>query len=461
MRGGRTVLAGLVVGGLLAVTSAWGQTDYATPYAFTNIAGSFGNQGFADGTNSAAQFWFPEGAAVDTNDNVYVVDNYYNTIRLIAPMGTNWVVSTIAGNTNGGSIDGTNLGAEFNEPSALALDRAGNLYVADSENNLLRELTPVGTNWVSSTLAGSVGSTDGADGTNAYAHFSYPCGIAVDQSSNLYVADTYNDTIRLVVPMGTNWVVTTIAGMAGQYGSNDGTNQVARFDQPSGIAVDQGGNVYVADSGNFTIRKITPVGTNWVVSTIAGTAGNSGSADGTDGDASFFCPILFYGPMGLTVDAQTNLYVADGGNGVIRKVSPMGTNWVTTTLAGSVGVAAGATNGIGPTAVFASPSGLAVDVSGNLFMSDPGGNTIWEGNLAAVTPPNTNSLISLSISLTGANLNTVLVSWPASSGSNLQTNADLTTPNWGAYGGTVSLVNGTNSVTVLPGWPTLYFRLAN
>jgi hypothetical protein len=454
---------GLLAAALLAVTTAWGQSDYATPYAFTNIAGSFGNQGFADGTNGAAEFWFPEGVAVDTNDNVYVVDDYYNTVRLLAPMGTNWVVSTIAGNTNAsGSVNGTNQDVEFNEPTAIALDGAGNLYVADAGNNLLRELTPMGGNWVSSTLAGSVGSTDGRDGTNAAAHFSYPCGLAVDQFDNLYVADTYNDTIRLVVPMGTNWVVTTIAGTAGDANSNDGTNQAALFAQPSGIAVDQGGNVYVADSGNFTIRKLTPVGTNWVVSTIAGTAGNSGSADGTNGDASFYCPILFYGPMGLAVDAQTNLYVADGGNGVIRKVSPVGTNWVTTTLAGSVGAPAGATNGIGTNAAFASPSGVAVDASGNLFMSDPGGNTMWEGNLAPVTtPPNTNSVASLSISLTGVNLNSALISWPATGGTSLQTNADLTTPNWGAYGGAVNTANGTNSVTVLPGWPTLYFRLAN
>jgi sugar lactone lactonase YvrE len=457
---GRKALAGLL-GALFSATAAWGQLGqlvYATPYTFVTIAGSFGSQGFVDGTNADAEFYFPLGAAVDTNDNVYVVDNYYNTVRWLAPAGTNWVVSTIAGNTNSsGSANGTNLDAEFNEPTALALDGAGNLYVLDGGNNLLRELTPQGTNWVSSTLAGTVGSADGRDGTNAAAHFSYPCGVAVDQTGKLYVADTYNDTIRLVTPQGTNWVVTTIAGQAGNAGGNDGTNQAALFYQPAGIAVDQGGNVYVADSGNYTIRKITPAGTNWVVKTIAGTAGNFGGVDGTNGDASFFCPILFYGPMGLAVDAQTNLYVADGGNGLIRKVSPVGTNWVTTTLAGSVGAPAGSSDGTGTNAVFGTPSGIAVDVAGNVFVSDPGANTVREGS----PPSASNPVTSLAISLTGANPVNAVIAWPATGTWLLQTNADLATPNWGVYGGTVNTANGTNSVTVPPWAPTLFFRLAH
>ena len=454
---GRKVMAGLL-GAVLTATAAWGQLNYATPYAFVTLAGSFGGAGFADGTNAAAEFYFPLGAAVDTNHNVYVVDNYYNTVRVLAPAGTNWVVGTLAGNTNAsGSINGTNLDAEFNEPTAVALDGAGNLYVADGGNNLLRELTPQGTNWVSSTLAGTVGSTDGRDGTNTAAHFSYPCGVAVDQAGRVYVADTYNNTIRLVTPQGTNWVVTTIAGQAGVAGANDGTNQAALFAQPAGIAVDQGGNVYVADSGNYTLRELTPAGTNWVVKTIAGTAGDFGGVDGTNGAAAFFCPILFYGPMGLAVDAQTNLYVADGGNGLIRKVSPVGTNWVTTTLAGLVGAPAGSGDGTGANAIFGSPSGIAVDAAGNVFVSDPGANTVREGSL----PSASNPVTSLAISWTGANPDNVVIAWPATGTWLLQTNADLATPNWGVYGGAVNTANGTNSVTLPPSAPTLFFRLAH
>lgn len=448
---------GLLAAGLLAATPTWGQSVYATPYNFVTIAGSFGNTGFTDGTNGAATFYLPLGVAVDTNDNVYVVDGYYNTVRQLAPVGTNWVVSTLAGNTNAsGSVDGTNQDAEFNAPAGIALDGAGNLYVADTYNHTLRELMPVGTNWVSTTIAGSVGNPGGHDGTNGAARFNYPYGIAADQAGNLYVSDTANDTIRQVVPAGTNWVVTTIAGMVGNANSNDGTGTNALFDQPTGIAVDPAGNVYVADSGNYTIRKLTPVGTNWVVTTIAGTAGAFGNADGTNGDASFFCPISAFGPMGLAVDAQTNLYVADGGNGLIRKVSPVGTNWVTTTLAGLESVG-GNTNGVGTNAVFETPSGIAVDVAGNLFVSDPGANTIREGSLPGISNP----VLSVSLSVLGVDTNGVLLSWPASGGPNLQTNADLTTTNWGNYGGAVTNANGTNSVTVPPTAPTLFFRLSN
>ena len=139
------------------------------------------------------------------------------------------------------------------------------------------------------TIAGSPRSYGSADGTNGAAQFYlyYTSGIAVDTNGNLYVADQRNDTIRKIRPVGTNWVVTTIAGSAGISGSADSTNNAARFDYPAGVAVDTYGNLYVSDYLNDTIRKMTPVGTNWVVTTIAGSAGGSGSADGTGATALF------------------------------------------------------------------------------------------------------------------------------------------------------------------------------
>src|ERR1035437_9029748 len=261
------LLTGLVTGGFL--TTAWGQASYSTPYTFVTIAGTAGNSGGNNGTNSIAQFHWPEGITVDTNGNLYVVDNYENTIRKVAPVGTNWVVTTIAGTAgNNGSADGTNSAAQFYEPASIAMDSLGQLYVADGGNNTIRKVTPVGTNWVVSTIAGTAGSGGSADGTNGSARFNYPSGITVDTNGNLYVADSGNNTIRKLTPVGTNWVVTTIAGQVGNRGSSDGTNFAAQFYGPSSITMDGPGNLYVADSGYNTIRKLTSAGTNWGVSTI-------------------------------------------------------------------------------------------------------------------------------------------------------------------------------------------------
>src|SRR5207245_4199618 len=152
------------------------------------------------------------------------------------------------------------------------------------------------------TLAGLAGSTGTADGTGSAARFNDPSGVATDSSGNVYVADYYNSTIRKITPAG---VVTTLAGLAGNPGSGDGTGSVAQFFYPVGVATDSSGNVYVADSLNHTIRKITPAG---VVTTLAGLAGSFGSADGTGSAARF------YYPQGVATDSSGNVYVADSSN---------------------------------------------------------------------------------------------------------------------------------------------------
>lgn len=151
-------------------------------------------------------------------------------------------------------------------------------------------LTPVGTNWVVTTIAGTVGVAGSADATNSTALFNSPHGVAMDGAGNVYVADLINNTIRKVAPVGTNWVVTTIAGQPGVTGSADGTNSAAQFNWPVGVAVDSAGNLYVADYYNSTIRKVAPVDTNWVVTTIAGQARVAGSAHGTNNAARFYNP---------------------------------------------------------------------------------------------------------------------------------------------------------------------------
>jgi uncharacterized delta-60 repeat protein len=363
----KLLAAVLFVGvGALLVPDVTAESVY-TPYAFTTLAGNSA-YGSRDGTNSDTRFWFPGGVALDAVGSVYVADSLNNTIRKLMAVGTNWVTSTIAGlPLNPGSADGTNGDARFNNPLFLTADAAGSLYVADTGNCTIRKLTQVGTNWITSTIAGQAGSQGNADGTNSDARFHNPSGVAVDSGGNLYVSDGVNRTIRKLTPVGTNWVTSTIAGLAGVLGSVDGTNSDARFESVGGLAVDSGGNIYVADF--LTIRKIAPVGTNWVTSTIAGLAGRWGSADGTNSDARF----LF--PFGVAVDRNGNAYVTDTGNFTIRKLTPVGTNWVTSTIAG-VAKKWGSADGTNSAARFSTPEGVAVDGSGNLYLTDGGNNTI-------------------------------------------------------------------------------------
>jgi sugar lactone lactonase YvrE len=325
----------------------------------TTLAGS--SPGIADGTGSAARFYYPWGVAVDGSGNLYVADTYNHTIRKITPAG---VVTTLAGTArSSGSADGTGSAAQFNQPAGVAVDGSGNVYVADTDNNTIRKITPAG---VVTTLAGTATFYGGsADGTGSAARFYWPFGVAVDGSGNVYVADGANDTIRKITSAG---VVTTLAGTAGSPGSTDGTGSAARFYNPYGVAVDGSGNVYVADVLNHTIRKITPAG---VATTLAGTAGSSGSADGTGSAARF------YYPYGVAVDGSGNVYVADTYNHTIRKITPAG---VVTTLAGTPGRGS-SVDGTGSAALFYQPAGVAVDGSGNVYVADT-----WNNRIRKITP---------------------------------------------------------------------------
>jgi len=351
-----------------------GQANYSTPYTFTTLAGRNG-EGSADGTNSAARFSNPYGVAVDTNGNVYAADFLNCTIRKITPIGTDRVVTTLAGLAGvSGTNDGTGIAARFYHPSGVAADNAGNLYVSDLHNDTIRKMTPVGTNWVVTTLAGLGGVPGSANGTGSAARFYHPSAVAVDGVGNVYVTDGLNETIRKVTPAG---AVTTLAGMVGVSGSADGTNSAARFDLAYGLAVDSAGNLYVADQNNNTVRKVTPLGANWVVTTLAGQAGVSGSADGTGTKARF------YYPDGIAVDSAGNVYVADQNNNTVRQLRWDGTNWVVTTLAGRAG-SSGFVDGTGSAARFFVPTGMAVDSTGNVYVGDTYNNAVREVTPAGV-----------------------------------------------------------------------------
>jgi sugar lactone lactonase YvrE len=274
----------------------------------STLAGTAGMAGSQDGTGGSALFNQPSGVAVDGSGTLYVADTGNATIRKITPAG---VVTTLAGSPiSRGSHDGVGGGAQFNQPTDLAVDATGNLYVADTFNATIRKVAPDGT---VSTLAGTPGSRGDADGAGAAAQFNNPSGIALDSAGNIFVADTYNDTVRKITPAG---VVTTLAGSAGISGAVDLNGSNALFNQPYDVAVDSTGNVYVTDTGNATIRKITP---NGDVTTIAGLADIAGMGDSSSGVA------LFNQPRGLVVDSAGDVFVADTGNAAIRKVTSVGT----------------------------------------------------------------------------------------------------------------------------------------
>ncbi|MEY2519011.1 MAG: hypothetical protein QOF24_770 [Verrucomicrobiota bacterium] len=336
----------------LAAASAPAQSIYER-YRFTTLVGNPPSHGSNDGIGSAARFNGPQGVAVDKAGNVYVADTDNHTIRKVTPAG---LVTTVAGKPLFiGRADGNGSSARFAAPFGIAADGAGNLYVAEASGNWIRKVTPAGD---VSVFAGA-GTVGGTDGAGSAAQFNSPEGVALDKAGNLYVADFFNHTIRKISPAG---VVTTWAGATAIAGYADGPGNAARFNAPRAVAVDSADNVFVADFYNHIIRKITPDG---VVSTFAGTPGGPGSDDGTGTNARFKNPIA------LTTDSAGNVYVGDS-NATIRKITPAG---VVTTLAGSVGNP-GSADGMGPVAQFNLPYGLAADSAGNIYVGDNANSTI-------------------------------------------------------------------------------------
>ncbi|TWJ04655.1 NHL repeat-containing protein [Mucilaginibacter frigoritolerans] len=300
--------------------------------------------------DSLPTFYSPAAVAVDAAGNVYVADYGNDMIRKITPGGK---VSTLAGSGVQGSVNGTGEAASFNRPSGVAVDANGNVYVADAGNSLIREVSAAG---VVTTVAGG-DTTGAANGPGASATFNYPTGVALDAAGNLYVADAGNNLIRLI----SNGTVSIFAGSL--------TDTTLNFNNPTGVAVDLNNNVYVAGYLNNDILKINQAG---LIATFAG-SGSPGSTNGQGTNASF------YYPSSVATDAAGNVYVADEVNNLIRKITPNGT---VTTLAGNG--TAGAADSTGTAASFNGPAGIAVDATGNVYVADANNNLIRKITAAGV-----------------------------------------------------------------------------
>lgn len=337
---------GKLLGIATAVVCASSPVAHSQVWLWTNYAGVPESEGSENTPGSLAKFYQPHGIALDPHGNAIIADLANHTIRKVTPDG---VVTTLAGSTSAGHVDGNGTSARFSSPSGVAIDSSGNIYIADRGNHRIRKISPSGQ---VTTLAGQAvaGATDA---TGANAQFKSPSGVAVDRNGNVYVTDTGNHTIRRITPAG---VVSTLAGVAGSSGYQNGTGATALFHSPEGIAFDSAGDIFITESGSHRIRKITLGGE---VSLFAG-SGVPGSAAGVGATAQFNTPTsIAFAPNG-------NMYVGDCSNHMVRVISPTG---IVGNVAGLAGVE-GVTEGLGTTARFNNPYGLAVDSQGVILVTD-------------------------------------------------------------------------------------------
>jgi M6 family metalloprotease-like protein len=400
------------------------------PFGVTLFAGMPRASGSADRVGRLARFNLPRGIAVGANGTIFVADMGNSTIRRITPEGS---VSTLAGQAGvAGSNDGEGQRARFSGAAGIVADAGGNLYVADYRNSTLRRVTPEG---AVSTLAGRAGKLGAKDGRGASARFKFPTGLALDSTGNLFVADRGNSTIRKVSPDGR---VTTWAGIAGEPGSVDGVGNEARFSAPTGLALDPRDNLYVSDQHNSTIRKITPAGR---VSTWAGTAGVTGLEDGHGHQA------LFDSPAGLAVDPNGSLYVADQGNCAIRQILPSGE---VKTVYQNAEEDGRADREIATTS-WDDPFAVAVSGEGSLYVAGSQNHSILLVRPAPVLPPR------LSIGFVS---NEVSVSWsPALPGYTLESRALGPGSAWSPVADGIQMGDTTYLFPDAPAGSTRLFRL--
>jgi sugar lactone lactonase YvrE len=354
-------------------------TGTITTVAGTGTAGFGGDGGLA----TEAKLSYPTGVAVDGAGNLYLADKNNHRIRRVD--AADETISTVAGTGTGNyhGDGGPATDAWLWEPGGVTLDATGNLYITDRTNRRVRKVDAA--TGVISTVAGSGNVTyEGDGGLGTSAKVNSPRGLALDNLGNLYIADTGNHRIRKLEPSG---LITTVAGGGpGNFGGDGGAATAAALRNPAAVAVDTAGNLYIADSSNHRIRKVD-AGTG-VITTVAG----NGTA-GFGGDGGLATAANLSNPQGVAVDPHGNLYIGDYNNHRVRKVDPSG---IITTVAGNGTSAYAGDSGAGPLASLSQPAGLAVDGEGNLYIADSG-----NGKIRKVDP----SGIITSVSGIGTSLN--------------------------------------------------------
>jgi uncharacterized protein (TIGR03437 family) len=336
-----------------------------SPSGLLTIAAGNGNFGFSGegGPAASASLYVPQGVAVDSAGNIYIADTENNRIRKVSA----GIITTVAGNGNAGfsGDGGPAINASLSYPIGVAVDSAGNLYIADSSNNRIRKVS----GGTITTVAGNGNARFSGDGGPATsASLFYPVGVAVDSAGNLYVAERQDNRIRKV----SGGTITTVAGSGDTGFSGDGGPATsASVDYPGGVAVDSTGNLYIADSGNGRIRKVS----GGIITTVAGNGGGGFSGDGGPATSASL------GPIGVAVDSDGNLYISDLGNSRVRKVS----GGTITTIAGGGAFRFSGDGGPATSALFNAPEGLTLDSAGNLYIADFANNRIRKVSGGTIT----------------------------------------------------------------------------